>query len=117
MALTSGYSFCSMRLEELMAQAKVRRKRVIRLNSYDNSYYFSEPEFREEQNPIDGTYHLSGTNVLGYDEYNRKYVLKKNIDMCNKFNPYTGEYEYVPCHWELSFNPYTQRYEFAPLDD
>lgn len=98
--------------------SRVRRRRVIKLNAYTRDYVFAEDDFVEQQNPYTENYEMSsmGTDT-GFDVYNRTYILNKKENMCNKFNPYTGEYEYVPCDWEVTFNPYTGKYEYAPKEE
>lgn len=89
----------------------------LRMNPYTGRYEYYDEDDTEVQNPYTGEYEVGNPEAgIGYGVFTRRYRANRSKEMCEKFNPYTREYEYVPCDWELTFNPYTRRYEFAPKE-
>lgn len=79
-------------------------------------YYDEEKEHREVLNPFTGKYGVGTDDDAEVNRFTGRYEARKAKDLCEKYNPYTGSYELVPCDWEIRYNPYTQRYEFGPKE-
>ena len=94
----------------------VRKRKVIKMNPYKQTYDLTQDDLSIVQNPYDTSEdkYVFAKDDVTYNEYKSSYVMSQNENMCTKYNPYTMQYEKVPCDWELQMNPYTGRYEYGP---
>ncbi len=89
----------------------------IKYNPYTLQYEQADADMEPTYNEAEGRYEFGYPDRLSYGPYSRRYSKKGNPEeMEDKLNPYTGKYELVPKHWQLTYNPFTGQYEYGPGD-
>ena len=92
-------------------------KNKLRFNYHTLKYEYAQDDMEPTFNEYESKYEYGYKESSAFNYYTGRYNKKgKTEDLCIKYNPYTFEYEQVPCDWEIRYNEYEQKYEFGPKD-
>lgn len=89
-------------------------KKELKFNYHTLKYEFVDSDMDITYNEYENKYEYGNSSNLSFNPYTNSYTKKTNSEMCIKYNPYSQEYEQVPCSWDLVYNEYENKYEFAP---